>query len=105
MINQFEINTNNNEGYIFVDSKNFTNEAIIITSNIFLKNYYISFFSENNNITKITIKQKDKSNITKDILQKFMNYLMEYQLKINLQKEFGDLRKKIIEYTFAPIEK
>ena len=30
---------------------------------------------------------------------------MEYQLKINLQKEFGDLRKKIIEYTFAPIEK
>ena len=105
MINQFEINTNNNEGYIFVDSKNFTNEAIIITSNILLKNYYISFFSENNNITKITIKQKDKSNITKDILQKFMNYLMEYQLKINLQKEFGDLRKKIIEYTFAPIEK
>ena len=42
--------------------------------------------------------------IDKMLLQKMMNDLIDFQIRMDLLKEFGDLRKTIVNYAFSPVE-
>ena len=52
----------------------------------------------------VTLCGKREEPMQENILRSFMNDLIDYQVRLDLQKEFGDLRKRIIEYAFSPVK-
>lgn len=50
------------------------------------------------------VAAKDEVIIDEKMLKNMMNDLIDFQIRLDLLKEFGDLRKTIVNYAFSPVE-
>ena len=103
MKTSFFMEKNNSTGSIFADSAFFSRDCVLMVSGIYEKEYYISIDLIESNV-KITISRKDNAILDEVVLKEFINKLIDYQICLDLQKEFGEIRKKIVDYAFYPVE-
>ena len=53
---------------------------------------------------EMKVAAKDEVIIDEKMLKNMMNDLIDFQIRLDLLKEFGDLRKTIVNYAFSPVE-
>ena len=101
----FTLTENGKEGIILASKTFFTRECVLVVANYYAQKYFVSVFPSDETTVKITLRPKDDSLLTEEVLREAMNCLIDHQIKIDLQNEFGDIRRKIVEYAFAPVER
>lgn len=81
-------------------------EAIFSAANIFADKFYIKIDSLDLYVGVWFLK-KQTAQTEEDIklaLLEFCNEVIDQQIKLDLQKQYGDLRSAIYRYAFEPIE-
>ena len=94
-----------NESSFFDLSKELYNkEAILETSYLFTDKYYIDI--ADGEYWKIFIRSKNDIPFSFDSIKgEFINRLLDNQIRINLDKEFGPVRLEIVKKAFSPLNK
>lgn len=105
MTKPFKLAENGEEGFIFASKTFFSRETVLLVADDYAQKYFVSVFPSDENTVQITLRPKDELPLSEEVLREVMNHLIDCQVKIDLQKEFGDIRKKIVEYAFAPVER
>lgn len=100
----FFIDKENKQGGIIASKEYFTRDAVLLVAEQYSKKYYVSFFPDGEQSVKITLFAKHDDTITEILLRELMNTLIDYQIKIDLEKEFGEIKKKIVDYAFSSVE-
>lgn len=85
--------------------KFFERDSVLTVSGKYSEQYFVSVQPVGEFDVEITISAKAHSSLSEDLLKQFMNDLIDQQIRIDLQKEFGQLRNIIIEYAFSPVSK
>jgi len=99
----FVISEDGYSGSVYANKEFFTRECVLYTANMYESSFFLSIFPFDEFTVQINIKSKKDSLITEETLRNFMNNLIDVQTKIDLQKEFHNIRAKIVEYAFSPI--
>jgi len=60
---------------------------------------------KNGNVITITFESKDGSDIPENIVKQFCSDLVDQQLRVDTNKQFGHIRDLIVEEAFKPISK
>lgn len=92
-------------GEIVVEKEYFERDCILNVVSKYVKKYNISFFPIDEKKVNIVVKSKNGSNVDELALQNFFNDCIDEQVRLDLQKEFGALRDKIVEYAFSSAER
>ncbi|WP_297215405.1 hypothetical protein [uncultured Desulfovibrio sp.] len=92
-------------GIITAEKEYFERECILRVVSEYTHSYFVSFYPISEYSIEINITAKDNSNIEERLLKEFFNKCIDTQIRIDLQKEFGDLRKRIVDYAFLAVEK
>ena len=71
----------------------------------YLKEYYVKIFEIDNGYIGVRFKSKETGTLCPEMLHAFHNELMEYQIRLDLEKRFGSLRDQIYKRAFEPIER
>lgn len=103
--NPFSLVDSGKKGNIVASKKFFERNAVLATANLYIHNCYVSVVPYGESSICVTLEHKDGSPITEDSLREFMNQLIDNQIRLDLQKEFGALRKIIVEHAFSPVKK
>ena len=93
------------KGTILASKKFFERDSVLTVSGKYSEQYFVSVQPVGEFDVEITISAKAHSSLSEDLLKQFMNDLIDQQIRIDLQKEFGQLRNIIIEYAFSPVSK
>lgn len=100
----FQVLDDGSRGVIHANKEFFERECVLTIAGKYSKNYFVQIQPHQEFEVEITIIAKNGSNITEPFLMEFMNNLIDQQIRIDLQKEFGSLRDKIIDYAFQSVE-
>ena len=101
----FKIINNGESGVIQAEKEYFERDCILRVISEYTPKYFISFCTTSKNTVEIVIKSKNNNPIDENLLRVFFNSCIDEQIRIDLQKEFGELRQRIVEYAFSPVEK
>ena len=96
----FQLGEDGMKGTILASKKFFERDSVLTVSGKYSEQYFVSVQPVGEFDVEITISAK-----AQDLLKQFMNDLIDQQIRIDLQKEFGQLRNIIIEYAFSPVSK
>lgn len=91
-------------GGLVVCTAFFSRDCVVMVSDKYSKEYYISIVPHEEEQIEIRLARKDGERFDERILREFMNDLLDYRTRLILHKEFGEIRKKIVEYAFSPVE-
>lgn len=88
-----------------VDTKIYSSEAIVATLYEYSDRYFIyqKRNDNNNEMLDVTFEAKEETTISKCIVKEFCNKLVEQQLRININKQFGHIRDMIVTEAFKPV--
>ena len=101
----FKITDCGKRGIITAEKEFFERDCILRVVSEYTHKYFISFYPDSEYSIKIDIAAKDNSDIDEILLKEFFNKCIDTQIKIDLQKEFGDLRQRIVDYAFLAVER
>ena len=101
----FQLSEDGMKGTILASKKFFGRDSVLTVSGKYSEQYFVSVQPVGEFDVEITISAKAHSSLSEDLLKQFMNVLIDQQIRIDLQKEFGQLRNIIIEYAFSPVSK
>ena len=101
----FQLGEDGMKGTILASKKFFERDSVLTVSGKYSEQYFVSVQPVGEFDVEITISAKAHSSLSEDLLKQFMNDLIDQQIRIDLQKEFGQLRNIIIEYAFSPVSK
>ena len=101
----FQLGEDGMKGTILASEKFFERDSVLTVSGKYSEQYFVSVQPVGEFDVEITISAKAHSSLSEDLLKQFMNDLIDQQIRIDLQKEFGQLRNIIIEYAFSPVSK
>jgi len=88
---------------ICLSSLVYERQAIVNASHKFSEAFHIHIDLENDQY-KITFKAKAKGEESIDKLQMFTNEVLEQQVRLDLNKQFGNLRDLIYQKAFSVVE-
>lgn len=103
----FGFDDTGNSGLIIAEKQFFTGKCILDVSAELSHIYYVSYDAKSNTeaiIIKISPKNEDIQ-LTEVDLREFMNKLIDHQSWLDLNKEFGEIRQKIVVEAFSPLKK
>lgn len=101
----FKITDCGKHGLITAEKEFFERDCILRVVSEYTHKYFISFYPDSEYSIRIDIAAKDNSDIDEILLKEFFNKCIDTQIKIDLQKEFGDLRQRIVDYAFLAVER
>lgn len=101
----FKIADDGKRGIITAEKEYFERDCILRVVSEYTHSYFVSFYPISEYTIEISITAKDDSEIEENLLKEFFNKCIDMQIHIDLQKEFGDLRQRIIDYAFLAVEK
>jgi His-Xaa-Ser system protein HxsD len=93
----------NNEIVILLDATLYQKEAIQNAAHRFLGNFYIQMAHQSETIIKLILIPKENAD-TKSIELEFMNELIDQQVRISVEKSYGNIRDLIVKQAFQPVE-
>ena len=99
----FFIDEAKNQGVIIAEKEYFTRDAVLLVADQYSKTYFVSVYPENEHSVRISIIPKE-GQITEVNLRSMMNELIDYQIRVDLEKKFGEIRNKIVDYAFSTTE-
>lgn len=57
------------------------------------------------NLVSIIFTLKDCNNYDLNLIKNFSNRVIDYQIRKDLEKEFGHIRDTIVDYAYSPLKK
>lgn len=96
---------NNKIGIITVPKEFFEREAVFAVANDLLSEFFVNVMPIGENLVSLKIESKQGSDLDDKCLKNIINSLIDYQIRRDLQKEFGELRNKIVEHAFSSVSK
>jgi His-Xaa-Ser system protein HxsD len=98
-------NTDENDIFFDVDSSIYSINAILNAMHKFTDKYYIRSDAIGANCIRVFFKTKTGNNLfSEQITNEFYNELLEQQIRINVNEEYGEIRNEIVRKAFSPIE-
>lgn len=92
-------------GIIRAEKEYFERDCILRVVSEYTPSCFISFHPDSETSIEISIRAKDGGVIDEGMLRQFFNDCIDEQIRIDLEKEFGSMRRVIVEYAFAGAEK
>ena len=87
-----------------ISSKIYDTKAITNTAHKFSDKYYIQIEPKLNDSVQIRIQSKEDNTEKLDSLENaFINELLDQQIRISVEKDFGHIRDMIVKKAFSPI--
>ena len=79
-------------------------EAILRTTYKFTDRCYLSIDPISENVTGVFLRPKDEGDVNLEkVARDFCNELIDQQLRIIVERNYGDIRKEIVKKAFSPI--
>lgn len=90
-----------------VDLTIYSQEALTATCYKYSGDYYVHQEKDsiNSHIVIVTFEAKDDSGVSTNIPKQFCTDLVDQQLRVDINKQFGHIRDLIVEESFKPISK
>lgn len=101
----FRITDGGKRGIIIAEKEYFERDCILRVVSEYTHEYFISFYPNSEYLIEISITAKDNGDIDEVLLKEFFNNCIDMQIRIDLEKEFGKLRQRIVDYAFLSVEK
>jgi His-Xaa-Ser system protein HxsD len=86
-----------------INKKIYDKEAILATAYSLSGDCQINFPKETEENIEISLEPKNENDIT-NFENKFLNELIDHQLRITLENRFGKIRELIVKHAFAPLD-
>jgi His-Xaa-Ser system protein HxsD len=95
----------NNNIVFNVNIKIYETKALLQTVYKFTDNCFIHIEPISEDINKVYFEKKDAIDISLEELAKdFCNELIDQQVRINIEKECGNIRNEIVKKAFSPMD-
>lgn len=101
----FYITDTGSKGHITASKEFFERDAVLAVSSKYSEEFYVSVMPHDEFHVSIILERKDRENILENTLRQFMNELIDQQIRVDLQKEFGKIRETIVKHAFFPVGK
>ena len=101
----YRLEEDGRRGIIRAEKIYFERDCVLYVAGRYTPNFFVAISPLPDNAVEIVITAKDKDTIPKDLLRQFLNDCIDQQIRLDLQKEFGELRQAIVTYAFSPVEK
>ena len=101
----YRLEEDGRRGIIRAEKIYFERDCVLYVAVRYTPNFFVAISPLPDNAVEIVITAKDKDTIPKDLLRQFLNDCIDQQIRLDLQKEFGELRQAIVTYAFSPVEK
>ncbi len=102
---QFPIVTiDSNKCKLCVDISIYTQEALTATLYKYTDRYYIHQQTESN-VVSVIFESKEGSAINETGIKQFCNDLIDQQVRVDVNSQFGKIRDMIVEEAFKPVNK
>jgi His-Xaa-Ser system protein HxsD len=91
---------------IVLSKRLYQKEAVIATTYIFTREFRTRIEPEQTDKIKVTLKPiaQEKSVDPEQTLTRFMNEIVDQQLRLDLDKSYGNLRELIVKKAFFPVD-
>lgn len=92
--------------FVSIDSNLYSNDAIVATLYKYTDRYYVhqQTSSENDNVINVVFEAKeDGSSISNVVVKQFCNDLIDQQVRVTINRDFGHIRDLIVEEAFNPV--
>lgn len=85
-----------------INLKLYHNEAITASCYKFSGKYFVHKELDGDTVI-VTLKSKEGNVVTEEVAMKFCNDLIDQQIRIDVNKKFGQIRDLIVEEAFKPV--
>lgn len=102
------VKTGKDGAYIVVDLNLFSTEALTSTCYKYTDKFFIhqQTSQENSNLVNVILEVKESLDVEiQSILKQFCNDLIDQQVRITINRDFGHIRDLIVEEAFKPVGK
>lgn len=89
---------------VVVDMALYAKESLVAACYKFTDRYYIHQQTSGNNVIAI-FEAKDGNDISDVVVKQFCNELIDQQVRLNTNQQFGHIRDLIVEEAFKPVSK
>ena len=87
-----------------VNKELYQKEAILLAAHKFIDRCYITIEPSTEKCINVLFRPKDKNLQLDDLVLEFCNELLDQQVRINVEKSYGNIRDLIVKQAFQPIE-
>ncbi len=101
----YRLEESGRRGVIRAEKLYFERDCVLYVAGQYTPNFFVAISPLPDNAVEIVITAKGKAPILEDLLRQFLNDCIDQQIRLDLQKEFGELRQTIVTYAFSPVEK
>ncbi len=100
----FICNSDSGKSNITINTSIYSIEAIHSAAHQFTGNYHVLVTMNSDNTVTVIFESKRKTaNVIED-LKEFTNSLMDHQVRLNLDKNYGKIRDLIVAHAFSPLD-
>jgi len=108
-MNEYIYTIENDKIVALLSKEHFEKEPILEAIYEYANLYYINMQPYENKFVKVVFEAKQKADLLNDqndkFIKNFINKVIDYQLKKDLEKKYGHIRDIIIEYAYSPVKK
>jgi His-Xaa-Ser system protein HxsD len=79
-------------------------EAILFAAHTFIDRCYVDIDPSSEKCINVSFRQKNKDIQLDNIALEFCNELLDQQIRLNVEKSYGNIRDLIVKQAFQPIE-
>lgn len=79
-------------------------EAILFAAHIFIDRCYVDIDPSSEKHINISFRPKNKDIQSDKVALDFCNELLDQQVRLNIEKSYGNIRELIVKQAFQPIE-
>ena len=101
----FAIKDEGKRGIIHADKNFFERDCVLTVAAQYTDKYFVSIQPIGDRTVELAVSAKEDVKITENFLKEIMNALIDQQIRLDLIKEFGAVRKTIVNYAFSSMEK
>lgn len=94
----------NDKFQVVVDMALYAKEALVAACYKFTDRYYVHQQTSGNNVI-VVFETKNGNAISEVVVKQFCNELIDQQVRLNTNQQFGHIRDLIVEEAFKPVNK
>ena len=92
-----------NKLMVRVSSKIYSIKAITNATHKFTNKFYANINTGTDDMIVIGLSPKDKNALPQGIAETLINEIIEQQVRVNIESDFGVIREEIVKKAFSPI--